>query len=1009
MTVAVSKKDIAGATKELLSKTRTSISSNSLKLTVYIISEASNASSLFVIGDNSYQLYKEVELLTNKRCVYEDLFYDNKIYPVELNKNSEKESWRTEQPLEARKDELVFCDEIPSKISTHVKNSTGAEKEIRLGDRINKTKLISDIIGLGYVQVDTTRFPGDISSRGGVVDVFSISDNNPTRIDFFGERVDSIRLFNPTSQLSIKRLESSKIGLRKKNINSVKSIPYELFLAKNNYRTIYLKTNNDGYILSNSASKVIENKYKINTKKISDFDPEEGKEPIEIIDVSGLEALKNISVEDVLNKDIKNMYEYEQISRHLMIKYPKIQKNSIVQQKNDKTDNVHNYRWGDYITHEDFGVGVYRGITTKNSNDYIKIEYKNNSIVLVSVHKIYKVCPYVGVPRPKLNTTSNKTWLNKIEKTKARVKKIIEEMVIVNRNRDLTRINKTKRDDLIEGELEKSFPYIETTDQKNAINDVYKDMALPGLMDRLIIGDVGFGKTEVAIRAAVRSVVSGGFVMVVVPTTILADQHYISFRGRLENLGINVKMISRFVSTKNKNEICKSIVNNNVDILVGTHAVLSEDIPKNRLSLIVIDEEHKFGVSHKNKLLKLRRAIDILTLSATPIPRTLQQSLLGVRDVSLIQTPPINRLPIKTRVLYKRWEHIYTLIKKEFSRDGQVYFLHNRVETLSVLFERLRLMFPKTKIAMAHGKMPSKQLEKVVLSFFSGDVKMLVCTSIVESGLDVSNANTIIINNAHLFGLSQLYQIRGRVGRANRQAYCYLTIPDINTLTGEAIQRLRAIESSVELGSGYNIALKDLEIRGYGNLFGYEQSGSIDKVGYHLYCKMFEQALQQTKGGDALFSSLQISSFFNACFNAEYMPLSEDRIYYYQRIASTFTVYELDVLEMEVIDRFGQLVDDAKNIFLLAKLRILYTKSLVSKIDINKNSLVFSFQKKDAVSINSYLDNVFLKLSRASVEHVLKQPSDDLLLVDIGIDKNNSALSVAFNCVDYFIYNKKNC
>ena len=1009
MTAEINKKDIEGATKELLSQTTTSISSNSLKLTVYIISEASNASSLFVIGDNSYQLYKEVALLTNKRCVYEDLFYDNKIYPVELNKNSERESWRVEQQVATGKDELVFCEEIPNKMNTHVKKSTGAEKEIRLGDKINKSKLIADIIELGYSKVDTTRFPGDISSRGGVVDVFSITDNNPTRIDFFGERVDSIRLFNPTSQLSIKRLESSKIGSRNKNLRSVKSITYEFFLAKHNYKTIYVKSNNDSYKISNSASKGIENEYKINTKKLSALDPDQGKESIEMITVNGLEELKNMGDEVVLSKDIKNMFEYEQISRCLMIKYPKIQKNNTVQQKKDKTDNVHNYRWGDYITHEDFGVGVYRGIKTKNSNDYIKIEYKNNSTVLVSVHKIYKVCPYVGVPRPEINTTNSKTWLNKIEKTKARVKKIIEEMVIVNRNRDLTRINKTKRDDLIEDELEKSFPYIETPDQKNAISDVYKDLALPGLMDRLIIGDVGFGKTEVAIRAAVRSVVSGGFVMVIVPTTILADQHYISFRGRLENLGIKVEMISRFVTAKHKNEICKSIVNNSVDILVGTHAVLSENIPKNRLSLIVIDEEHKFGVSHKNKLLKLRRAIDILTLSATPIPRTLQQSLLGVRDVSLIQTPPINRLPIKTRVLYKRWDHIYTLIKKEFLRDGQVYFLHNRVETLPVLFERLRLMFPKTKIAMAHGKMPSNDLERVVLSFFSGDVKMLVCTSIVESGLDVSNANTIIINNAHLFGLSQLYQIRGRVGRARRQAYCYLTIPDISTLTDEAIQRLRAIESSVELGSGYNIALKDLEIRGSGNLFGYEQSGSIDKVGYHLYCKMFEQALQKSKGDEGLLTSLQIRSFFNACFNAEYMPLSEDRIYYYQRIASSFTVYELDALEVEVIDRFGQLVDDAKNIFLLAKLRILYTKSLVSKIDINKNSLVFSFQKNDAVSINSYLDNVFLKLSGATVEHVFKQPSDNLLLIDIVVGKNNDSVSLAFNCVDYFIYNKKNC
>ena len=1009
MSATVNKKDIRRATKELLSKTTTSISSNSLKLIVYIITKASDASNLFVIGDNSYQFYKEVATITNKRCVYEDLFYNNRIYPQELNKSSERESRRVEQQAVAGVSGLVFCEDMPSKMRIHVKNKTGVEKEIKLGDKMSKKTLIADVVGLGYVQVDTTRFPGDVSSRGSVVDVFSMNDNNPTRVDFFGDSIDSIRLYNPTSQLSIKRVGSCIVSSAKKDISTIKSIDYRSFLDKNNYKEIYIEIYNDSYIISNSVDKLIENEYIINTKKISNSDPKPDKQSLKIIELGGLRNVKKKNGVIKIKKDINNIFAYEQISRYLMIKYIKTQKNSLVEQKGEKTDNIHKYKWGDYITHEEFGVGVFRGIISKNSNDYIKIEYRNNATVLVSVHKIHKVCPYVGVPRPELNTTSNKTWINKIEKTKDRVQKIIEEMVVVNRNRDITRQNITERDDLIEGELEKNFPYIETPDQKNAIIDVYKDMSLPGLMDRLIIGDVGFGKTEVAIRAAVRCVVSGGFVMVVVPTTILADQHYISFKGRLENLGIKVEMISRFVSIKNISKICRSIVDNKVDILVGTHAILNDNIPKNRLSLIVIDEEHRFGVSHKNKLLKLRRAMDILTLSATPIPRTLQQSLLGIRDVSLIQTPPINRLPIKTRVLYRRWDHIYTLIKKEFLREGQVYFLHNRVETLPVLFERLRLMFPKTKIAMAHGKMPSNELEKVVLSFFSGSVKMLVCTSIVESGLDVSNANTIIINNAHLFGLSQLYQIRGRVGRARRQAYCYLTIPDISTLTREAIQRLRAIESSVELGAGYNIALKDLEIRGAGNLFGYEQSGSIDKVGYHLYCKMFEQALQKSRGGDALFASLQINSFFSSCFNAEYMPLSEDRIYYYQRITSTFSVYELDALEVEVIDRFGQLVDEAKNIFLLAKLRILYTKSLVSKIDINKNSLVFTFQKNNAVSINSYLDTVFLKLSEASIEHVFKQPSDDLLIVDVVVNKNNNPVSVAFNCVEYFIYNKKNC
>jgi len=1007
MSAETNKTHIDRIAKELLSKKATQFNSNSLKVVVYIISKAGEISSLFIIGDNSYQLCQEVGAITNKSCTYEDVYYDNKIYPKELNKSSIKEKRRLEKLVRSGGRGLVFCDALPKELHIHVKNKDDLKKEIKLGDKINKEEFITMVAKMGYSRVDTTRYHGDISSRGGIVDVFSIKDNNPTRIDFFGDNIDSIRRFNPTSQISIKELNSASIKVISEDIKPLKSITYKDFLNKYNYKIIYLSIKENDYILSNSLGVGVENTHTINTKKIIKNEEEINLKKVEIIQVGEFGEIQNNDNTLDKKRDKNSEYEYEAISNNLMLKYKNELKKVFTTEKRDNLVNVHNYSWGDFITHEDFGVGLFRGIITKNKNDYIKVEYKNNSSVLVSIHKVHKICPYIGVPRPELNNINNKSWSTKTEKTKVSVKKIIEEMILVNKNRDLTRINNIKSDKLIEGEVEKSFAYIETPDQIAAIKEIYEDMGTPGLMDRIIIGDVGFGKTEVALRAAVRCVVSGGFVLIVVPTTILADQHYISFRGRLENTGINVKMISRFVSDNNKKQICKSIVDKHTDILVGTHAVLSDDIPKNRLSLIIVDEEHKFGVKHKNKLLKMRRAIDVLTLSATPIPRTLQQSLLGIRDVSLIQTPPINRLPIKTRVLYRNWDHINSLIKHEFLRDGQVYFLHNRVETLPVVFKRLQLMFPTVNIAMAHGKMPSNKLEPIVLSFFSGRIKMLVCTSIIESGLDVSNANTIIINDAHRFGLSQLYQMRGRVGRSTRQAYCYLTIPDIKTLSGEAIQRLRAIESSVDLGSGYNIALKDLEIRGSGNLFGYEQSGSVDKVGYHLYCKMFERALQKSKSED-VFPSLQINPFFSSSFNAEYMPLSEDRMYYYQRIASTFHLNELASLKLEVVDRFGRLSDDAKNIFILAKLRILYTKSLVSKIDINKNSVIFTFQKNDGVSINSYLDAVFLKLANASVDHVFKQLADDRLLVDIVVDKNIDPVSVAFNCIEYFIYNKKN-
>jgi transcription-repair coupling factor (superfamily II helicase) len=389
-----------------------------------------------------------------------------------------------------------------------------------------------------------------------------------------------------------------------------------------------------------------------------------------------------------------------------------------------------------------------------------------------------------------------------VQKTKERIFEIINEMVVINKNRTLSRKNVVVEDRFIDNELQKSFPYVETLDQKQAISDVYKDMSSPGLMDRIIIGDVGFGKTEVAIRAAVRSVCSGGFVIVVVPTTILADQHYISFKGRLESLGINVRMISRFISKNSKKKVCDEIVDKTVDILIGTHAVLSDVIPKKRLSLIIIDEEHKFGVSHKNKLLKIRQGLDVLTLSATPIPRTLQQSLLGIRDVTLIQTPPINRLPIKTRVLYKKWSYLKKLVERELFRNGQVYFVHNKINSINSIKELIQKIIPEVRIGVGHGQLPEHQLEEVMGKFISRELDVLLCTTIIESGLDIPTANTIIINRADHFGLTQLYQLRGRVGRFKHQAYAYLLIPGVLSIRSDARERLSAIEELSEPPTG---------------------------------------------------------------------------------------------------------------------------------------------------------------------------------------------------------------
>ena len=1005
----IKEKKLRGLFNDIKTKKKTSITSNSIKLIAYSVACLGDNCGLFIVGNNSYQLYKEVALITKKKCLYIDTLYETGLYPSALNKNSIKEIKRTEQQIEGGGVGLFFCEDNPRKRKVHVKSQTKRNIKIKIGENISKKSLVDGVNEMGYESADTTRYVGEISDRGGVVDIFPINTNNPIRIEFYGNNIDTIRYYNPTSQLSIKEIEFISIRSYKKDIKQVKTITYEDYIRENKYKVLHLSVVENKYIIANALSKTIKHNHEINTTIIASTGELKKTSIDHIIYLDKELAVKDKDEHFGKIGEYKKNYIYERLAGGLVLKYSEIAGGYMYNYKTTQNKtNTHKYKWGDYITHENFGVGVYRGIVSKNKCDYINIEYKDGSSVMISTLKIHKICPYIGVPRPSLNSINDKKWNNGVQATKERIFEIINEMVVINKNRTLSRINNVVEDTFIDNELQKSFPYVETLDQKQAISDVYKDMSSPGLMDRIIIGDVGFGKTEVAIRAAVRSVCSGGFVIVVVPTTILADQHYISFKGRLENLGINVRMISRFISKSLRKKVCDEIVDKTVDILIGTHAVLNDIIPKKRLSLIIIDEEHKFGVSHKNKLLKIRQGLDVLTLSATPIPRTLQQSLLGIRDVTLIQTPPINRLPIKTRVLYKKWSYLKKLIGRELFRNGQVYFVHNKIETLPVVYERLSLMFPTTSVAMAHGQMPSNELEEVVLSFFDGSVKILVCTSIIESGLDVTNANTILINDSHFFGLSQLYQIRGRVGRGNQQAYCYLIIPDVSTLSREAVERLRALESSVDLGSGYNIALKDLEIRGSGNLFGYEQSGSVDKVGYHLYCKMFERALVKNKRVESGVGSLKISAFFNSSFEESYMPLSEDRIYYYQRLAVALSGDELDKTESEVVDRFGVLAVGAKNMFDLSRLRLVYNMSFVSKIDINKSSVMFSFNKNKSVLFKKYFDRLIENLRLASIGHSFKRGNHGSLCVEVPVGLDVVPIEAAFMCADYFIYNKKN-
>ena len=598
--------------KDINANINATLKTKSIDVIEKAILAASNGGGLFIVGENSYQLYKKVSAKLDRGCVYIEPTLNKKIYPRELNKGRLIEIKRFEKQIAKKSGGLFFCDELNKDEIIHVKSNENKAIKIDAGKSIDKKRLETRIKEMGYEHSDTVNHVGEYSVRGGIIDVYAVNINNPIRIEFFGNSIETIRAFNPKSQRSIKILEYVKIENMQITLSTVKSISYKNYIKENNYRVLCSYVGLDRYVLSNKMNKKTKNIYeiKVSTDKTSGA----SQKRIMVKYDSEVNTLNETAKERDTTKNVqeKEVFRNERIKRNDLISKAETTENSTYSKlETDKNDVIHKYRWGQHITHEDFGVGVYKGVITKNNCDYIKIEYKNNAVIFVSTLKINKICPYIGVPRPRLNTVTNKRWERDFETANKRIAEIINEMIRVNHNREKPRKYMAINRGYIEQELERTFPYIETEDQKKAINDVEKDMSGPGLMDRIIIGDVGFGKTEIAMRAAVKSVVSGGFVVVVVPTTILADQHYISFKGMLEKLGIVVKMLSRFISKKNRDAICGLIDTKQLDILIGTHAVLSDNIPKKRLSLAVIDEEHKFGVSHKNRLLKLKRGIDV--------------------------------------------------------------------------------------------------------------------------------------------------------------------------------------------------------------------------------------------------------------------------------------------------------------------------------------------------------------------------------------------------------------
>nr|AGF93493.1 transcription-repair coupling factor [uncultured organism] len=566
---------------------------------------------------------------------------------------------------------------------------------------------------------------------------------------------------------------------------------------------------------------------------------------------------------------------------------------------------------GDYVVHENHGIGKYMGVKTleiqNRHQDYLVLKYADEDKLYVPTDKVNLVQKYIGTDSkpPKLYSLGSSEW----KKVKQRVKNSVKEMAIglleLYAERETVEGYAFSEDTVWQREFEDSFPYEETPDQMNAIEEVKKDMEDPTPMDRLLCGDVGYGKTEVAIRAAFKAAMDGKQTAVLVPTTILAQQHYNTFSERIEKYPINVEMISRFKTKREQEEILKKLAKGEVDIVIGTHRLLSEDVIFSDLGLLIIDEEQRFGVSHKEKLKNIKSSVDVLTLTATPIPRTLHMALVGVRDMSVIETPPENRYPIRTYIREFNEELVRETIRREMGRNGQVYFVHNRVEDIDKKADMVRRLVPEARVAVAHGQMNENRLERLMYNFYNNEYDVLVCTTIIENGLDIPNVNTIIINRADLMGLAQLYQLRGRVGRSSRVAYAYLLYESDRVLPEVAEKRLKAIKEFTNLGSGFKIAMRDLEIRGAGNLLGAEQHGHIASIGFSLYCKLLEGAIEELKGEEEESGEIELDFKQDAYIPDDYISDSKQKIEIYKKIKGVDSEREIRDIKDEINDRFG--------------------------------------------------------------------------------------------------------
>lgn len=890
---------------------------------------------------------------------------------------------------------------------------------------------------LNYTRQKFVETKGEFAVRGSIIDVFSFSHTTPLRIEFDGDEISSLRLFDPESQRSFQIIEEYPIYsnslneisedeslvfdfveypvlllresflLDKKNhIESIRKIVEKEFHSKDiidlHIRALpTIRKNLE--VLEYELKKLIQDNFKITIVsdqqtqllRIKDLMMEYSEFFLEKID----DGTIKFEIVPVLEGFILESQKIAIFPDHHIFERPFFISSKVV--KKPKVSSVQllkTIQKGDYVVHSDYGIGKFIGLEQIKFGDSIheaiKIAFADNDIVYVNINYLHKVKKYSSKDGaiPKLSKPGTSEWKNTKERIKEKIKDAVQELVRLYAERKASKGYKFSIDTVWQKELEASFYYEDTPDQVKVTEEIKRDMESDFPMDRLICGDVGFGKTEVAIRAAFKAVMDSKQVAVLVPTTILAEQHYNTFKDRLAKYPIEIAMLSRFVRKSEQNKIIEKLKRGEIDIIIGTHRLLSADVQFKDLGLLIIDEEHRFGVLAKEKIRKMKANVDTLYLTATPIPRTLNMALSGLRDISLITTPPPNRLPIITEVMRFDINRIREIIRFEISRGGQVFFVHDRVKSIQKMADYLQSNIPEAKFIVAHGQMKSSKLEEVLHKFLSRKFDVLVSTKIIESGLDIPNANTIIINRADRFGLAELYQLRGRVGRTNKQAYAYFVVPSLKTITRDALQRIQALEEFSDLGSGFSLSMRDLEIRGSGNLLGTEQSGFINAVGFDMYMKILEEAVSEIKQQEyselfkETFKNENIETtldvFFNYTIPDDYISDQEIRLNFYSRIFSVSDPLQVDEIAYEMRDQFGEFPDSVLNLFEVAKIRLLAQKSFFEKVIIQKNRIALSFPKKEN---SQYYDLYFNEILNFVVKNYgdkvqLKEAKDVLQL-----------------------------